>query len=74
MSAHPAVHPPEQGPHVKLPAVLEHTEPLAVSQLCVPVEHSLMSAHAAVHPPEHGPHEKLPAVLEHAEPLAVWQL
>ncbi len=71
MSAHAAVHPPEHGPHVKLPAVFEHTEPFAVWQLCVPAEHSSMSAHAAVHPPEHGPHVKLPAVLVHAEPLAV---
>jgi hypothetical protein len=51
MSAHPAVHPPEHGPHEKLPAVLEQTDPFAEGQLCAPVEHSSMSEQLVPHPP-----------------------
>ncbi len=51
MSAHAAVHPPEQGPHEKPPAVLEQADPLLVGQLCVPAEHSLMSEQLVPHAP-----------------------
>ncbi len=43
-----------------------------MSQLCAPVEHSLMSVQATpeapVHPPVHAEHVKLPAVFEQVEP------